>query len=51
VNGPLQGRTSSLDLDVSRANALTTDYETDLESSFSNLSKIFIVNSCLFSIF
>ncbi|CAF1253004.1 unnamed protein product [Adineta steineri] len=36
VNGPLQERTSTLDLDYSRANAVPTDYDTDLESPWSN---------------
>ncbi|CAF0940715.1 unnamed protein product [Adineta steineri] len=36
VNGPLQGRTDVLDLDYSRANAKSTDYDTDLESAWSN---------------
>ncbi|CAF1124779.1 unnamed protein product [Adineta steineri] len=38
VNGPLQGRTDVLDLDYSRANAISTDYDTDLESAWSNLN-------------
>ncbi|CAF1529483.1 unnamed protein product, partial [Adineta steineri] len=38
VNGPLQGRTEVLDLDSSRANAIPTDYDTDLESAWSNLN-------------
>ncbi|CAF1517802.1 unnamed protein product, partial [Adineta steineri] len=38
VNGPLQGRTEVLDLDSSRANAIPTDYDTDLESEWSNLN-------------
>ncbi|CAF4267029.1 unnamed protein product, partial [Adineta steineri] len=33
VNGPLQGQTSTLDLDYSRANMVPTDYDTDLESA------------------
>ncbi|CAF4112645.1 unnamed protein product, partial [Adineta steineri] len=36
VNGPLQERTIVLDLDSSRANTLPTDYDTDLESDWSN---------------
>ncbi|CAF0758584.1 unnamed protein product [Adineta steineri] len=36
VNGPLQERTSTLDLDYSRANMIPTDYDTDLESAWSN---------------
>ncbi|CAF4317681.1 unnamed protein product, partial [Adineta steineri] len=36
VNGPLQQRTSTLDLDYSRANSIPTDYDTDLESPWSN---------------
>ncbi|CAF4158129.1 unnamed protein product, partial [Adineta steineri] len=38
VNGPLQGRTDVLDLDYSRANVISTDYDTDLESEWSNLN-------------
>ncbi|CAF4200745.1 unnamed protein product, partial [Adineta steineri] len=38
VNGPLQGRTEILDLDSSRANVISTDYDTDLESAWSNLN-------------
>ncbi|CAF4263685.1 unnamed protein product [Adineta steineri] len=38
VNGPLQGRTDVLDLDYSRANTMPTDYDTDLESAWSNTS-------------
>ncbi|CAF3807836.1 unnamed protein product [Rotaria sp. Silwood1] len=38
VNGPLQERTSLLDLDLSRANSFPTDYDTDLESEWSNLN-------------
>ncbi|CAF1369352.1 unnamed protein product [Adineta ricciae] len=38
VNGPLQERTQILDLDYSRANTITSDYDTDLESSWSNLN-------------
>ncbi|CAF4409525.1 unnamed protein product, partial [Adineta steineri] len=36
VNGPLQERTLVLDLDFSRATAFPTDYDTDLESEWSN---------------
>ncbi|CAF0788844.1 unnamed protein product [Adineta steineri] len=36
VNGPLQQRTDILDLDSSRATAFPTDYDTDLESAWSN---------------
>ncbi|CAF0849209.1 unnamed protein product [Adineta steineri] len=38
VNPPLQGRTEVLDLDNSRANAISSDYDTDLESAWSNLN-------------
>ncbi|CAF0846743.1 unnamed protein product [Adineta steineri] len=38
VNGPLQGRTEVLDLDNSRANVISTGYDTDLESAWSNLN-------------
>ncbi len=41
MNGPLQQRTNVLDLDSSRATAFPDDYDTDLESSWSNLSKRF----------
>jgi len=40
VNGPLQQRMNVLDLDFSRATAFPDDYDTDLESEWSNLSKI-----------
>jgi hypothetical protein len=40
VNGPLQQRTTVLDLDFSRANTFPTDYDTDVESAWSNLSRI-----------
>ncbi|CAF1181508.1 unnamed protein product [Adineta steineri] len=36
VNGPLQERTSTLDLDYSRANVISSGYDTDLESAWSN---------------
>ena len=39
VNGPLQQRTSTLDLDSTRANALPDDYDTDLESPWGNPSR------------
>jgi hypothetical protein len=39
VNAPLQQRSVILDLDYDRANALPADYDTDLESDWSNLSK------------
>ncbi len=42
INGPLQERTTVLNLDYSRANAFPQDYDTDLESEWSNLSKIFV---------
>jgi hypothetical protein len=44
VNGPLQQRTNVLDLDFSRASAFPDDYDTDLESVWSNLSKIHSFN-------
>jgi hypothetical protein len=40
VNGPLQQRTTVLDKDLSRAITLPDDYDTDLESEWSNPSKI-----------
>jgi hypothetical protein len=40
VNGPLQERGTFLDLDTARANAFPVDYDTDLESVWSNPSKI-----------
>ncbi len=40
INGPLQQRTNVLDLDLSRANTIPQDYDTDLESEWSNLSII-----------
>ena len=42
MNGPLQQRTNVLDSDASQATKLPEDYDTDLESEWSNLSKIFI---------
>ena len=39
VNGPLQQRTNVLDLDFSRSNTFPTDYDTDIESPWSNPSK------------
>ncbi len=41
MNGPLQQRTNVLDLDSSRATTFPEDYDTDLESDWSNLSKDF----------
>lgn len=41
INSPLQQRANILDLDWSRANALPADYETDLESEWSNPSRIY----------
>ena len=41
MNGPLQQRTIVLDKDLSRATALPDDYDTDVESEWSNPSKIF----------
>lgn len=38
MNGPLQERGSALDRDVTRANTLPTDYDTDLESEWVNES-------------
>ncbi|UJR12876.1 hypothetical protein I4U23_017050 [Adineta vaga] len=38
VNGLLQRRTILLDLDYSRSNTITSDYDTDLESPWSNLN-------------
>ena len=42
VSGPIEQRAIPLDLDVTRANALPDDYETDLELDWSNPSKSFI---------
>ena len=41
MNGPLQQRTTILDSDFSSATIFPDDYDTDLESEWSNLSKIF----------
>ena len=41
MNGPLQERTIVLDVDYLRANEFPDDYDTDLESQWSNLSEIF----------
>jgi hypothetical protein len=38
VNAPLQDRAIVLDLDTNRANAFPTDYDTDLEYVWSDLS-------------
>ncbi|UJR08126.1 hypothetical protein I4U23_012402 [Adineta vaga] len=38
VNGPLQERIIILDIDYSRANSLPEDYDTDIESEWSNLN-------------
>ena len=38
VNGPLQQRTVTLDLDASRANRVPADYDTDPESPWANPS-------------
>ncbi|CAF3751894.1 unnamed protein product, partial [Rotaria sp. Silwood1] len=38
INGPIQQRTSLLNLDLSRSNELPIDYDTDLESEWSNLN-------------
>jgi hypothetical protein len=52
INGPLQQRTTILDLDDSRANTFPQDYDTDLESEWSNLSKTrFLVLKVIESIF
>ncbi len=42
MNGPLQQRTNVLDLDFSRATTFPSDYDTDLEFEWANLSKIII---------
>ena len=39
MNGPLQERGSVLSRDVTRANTLPDDYDTDLESEWVNESK------------
>ncbi len=40
MNEPLQERGNILNLDFTRANAFPDDYDTDLESVWSNPSKI-----------
>lgn len=40
INGPLQQRTTVLDLDSERANTPAADYDTDLESEWSNPSEM-----------
>ena len=40
MSGPLQQRTTILDKDLLRANTLPDDYDTDLESEWSNPCKI-----------
>ena len=42
MNGPLQGRTSILSLDDSRANTFPSDYDTDLESPWNHQSEIIL---------
>jgi hypothetical protein len=53
VNGPLQQRTTILDLDLSRATSFPADYDTNIESEWSNPSEILFNNDeskihCLF---
>lgn len=43
MNGPVQKRTIVLDVDYRRANEFPDDYDTDLESQWSNLSEIFFL--------
>ena len=45
VNGPLQQRTTVLDLDAARSNAFPEDYETDLESQWSKINLLDDKNS------
>ena len=40
INGPLQQRTTILNSDYAGANTLPEDYDTDVESDWSNLSKL-----------
>ena len=50
VNGALQQRFVTLDLDTTRANQLPDDYDTDVESAWANPSEIVTVhNDCHFS--
>jgi len=52
VNGPLQQRTTVLDLDSTRANSFPADYDTDLESVWSDLSIIMFSSvSLIYSMF
>ena len=44
-NGALQQRAISLNVDYERANTFPQDYDTDLESEWSNLSKDVSSNS------
>lgn len=44
VNEPLQERGNILDLDFTRANAFPDDYDTDLESEWSNHNELFLFN-------
>ena len=39
VNGPLQRRTTVLDLDLSRSMTLPADYDTNIESEWANPSE------------
>ena len=51
VNGALQQRFVTLDLDTTRANQLPDDYDTDVESAWANPSEIVTVHSdCQFSL-
>ncbi|UJR16214.1 hypothetical protein I4U23_003124 [Adineta vaga] len=43
INGPLQQRTTVLDLDSSRANSFPTDYDTDLESEWNNPNPFLLI--------
>jgi hypothetical protein len=45
VNGPLQQRLVTLDLDAARANQLPDDYDTDVELAWANPSEIVNVHS------
>lgn len=47
VNGPLQQRTTVLDLDLSRSNTFPADYDTDIESEWSNPSKYTFINTII----
>ena len=51
MNGPLQQRMTVLDLDLSRSMAFPADYDTDIESEWSNPSKYTFANDLIETMF